>query len=343
MVKPKISVIIPCYNVEEYVYKSVKSIAAQDYGNVEIICINDGSTDSTPAVLIKLQQEVSSLEIVNQTNKGLSETRNVGIEHATGEYIMFVDSDDWLENDAFKNTFETGYDLIIFSYNRIFTNSIEPRVFNLSGVFPAREIQRRSIGLTGHELRDPSQANSLASAWGKFYKTSIIKNNHIKFVDTRELGTEDALFNLQYLEFCEGSVKIIDKPFYNYLRSNVKSLTSSCKPKLQAQWKELHRRIASISKGKGDDFEEAYNSRIVLSLIGLGLNEMARNDGNLKIFRGISEIITDEEYKNAVQKLNIAYMPLHWKVLFTLAKYRSTVGVFVMMKLMSFLLRKKNS
>ncbi len=343
MISPKISVIVPCYNVEEYVQKCIRSIAEQDYDNLEIICINDGSTDTTLQILSTLQQELACLRIIDQKNKGLSGARNVGIEHATGDYIMFIDSDDWLEKNTFAKTFQTGFDLIIFSYNRIFKNMIEPRVYQLDGVLPASEIQRRSIGLIRSELKDPSQANSLAAAWGKYYKTSIIKENYIKFTDTREIGTEDALFNLQYLDCCKGSVKIIDKPFYNYLRTNVKSLTSNSKPMLQTQWRELHRRISEISKGKDKDFQEAYHSRIVLSLIGLGLNELGRSDGILQTYKGISNIINDPGYRKAVKNLNISYMPLHWKVLFTLAKYRSTFGVYIMMSLMSFLLNRKNS
>lgn len=343
MVNPKFSVIVPCYNVEEYVLKCVMSIAEQDYDNLEIICINDGSTDSTLSILRQLQQEIKNVRVIDQKNVGLSGSRNVGIKAATGEYIMFIDSDDWLDADTFAKTFETGFDLIIFSYNRIFKNNIEPRAYNLSGIYPVSEIQRRMIGLIGEELRDPSQANSLAAAWGKIYRTSIIKDNNVEFVDTRIIGTEDALFNLQYLEYCKGTVKIIDKPYYNYIRFNVNSLTAKSKPNLQSQWKELHKRMAVISEGKDLIFQQAYHSRIALSLIGLGLNEMARKDGNIKIYKEISKIIQDPEFKKAIKSLDFHYMPPHWKVLFTLAKYGNAAGVFAMMKLMDTILKRKNN
>ena len=95
--QPKISIIIPAYNCEKYIERCVKSILCQTYHNLEIIVINDGSKDNTIKVLKKLGNEDNRIVVINKENTGVSDTRNLGLEKATGDYIGFVDSDDYIE------------------------------------------------------------------------------------------------------------------------------------------------------------------------------------------------------------------------------------------------------
>lgn len=338
----KISVVIPCYNVEDYVEKCIDSVLYQSYKNIEIICINDGSSDRTLSILQRYAKRYSHVILIDQKNTGLSGARNVGISIASGDRIMFLDSDDWLDLNCIEDSFSRGYDLICFSYNRIFKNRIERRLLNLHGTYSASQIQIRMVGLVGNELRDPSQANSLVIACAKIYRSDILKNNAVKFVDTRKVGTEDALFNIEYLEYCKGNVLIIDKPFYNYMRYNLSSLTSTYKPSLISQWRTLHQKMYMIIEHKSEMFHEAYNNRIALSIVGLGLNEVENPQGILKQLENFTSILNDKIYVKAFKNLQYQYFPLHWKMLFLLAKYQFTIGVFGMTKIMSILWKRKN-
>ena len=97
----KYSLIVPVYNVEEYLPRCLDSIRSQSYTNFEVICINDGSTDSSQKILESYVQNDSRIKLINQENKGLGEARNVGLLYATGDYVWFIDSDDWLpDSDA---------------------------------------------------------------------------------------------------------------------------------------------------------------------------------------------------------------------------------------------------
>ena len=98
----KLSVVIPCYNVEKFVQKCANSILVQKGFDCELILVNDGSKDNTLHVLENLAIKDNRIKVINQENKGLSGARNTGIENAKGEYIMFVDADDWLEPNAFE-------------------------------------------------------------------------------------------------------------------------------------------------------------------------------------------------------------------------------------------------
>ena len=128
----KLSIIIPCYNVENFVQNCTESIVMQQGFDFEILMINDGSKDNSLQILENLAEKENRIKVINQQNQGLSGARNTGIENATREYIMFVDADDTLEPEALKTIadFFQEEDLFCFSYNRVFGTKKLPRKFN---------------------------------------------------------------------------------------------------------------------------------------------------------------------------------------------------------------------
>jgi len=102
---PKISVIIPVYNVENYLEKCLLSVMWQTFNDIEIICVNDGSTDNSRIILEKYQKRDSRIKIIDKENGGLSSARNAGMKVATGEFYSFIDSDDWIENTMLEKLY----------------------------------------------------------------------------------------------------------------------------------------------------------------------------------------------------------------------------------------------
>ena len=341
MEKELISVIVACYNVESFIKQCIDSIIVQTYSNIEIIVINDGSTDSTLDILKQFSFTDERIKIVNQLNRGLSEVRNIGAKTAKGAFLIFVDGDDWLDHNyleiLFKNT--SGQDLVCCSYNRVFEDKIKRRFLGVDGIFSASFIQRRIVGLVDSELKDPSQADSLVTAWGKLYKTNTIKDSNCFFIDTKLIGTEDALFNIEYLQFSD-SVCIIDLPLYFYRKYNANSLTSNYKPKLFEQWKSLYSHLHLKIIDKDLIFAKAYHNRICLSIIGLGLNELL-SKSNFRIIVSRFRIILDDPlYTNAFQTLELRYFPIHWKLFFFLAKKRLIFPLILMLKVIKKMINK---
>ncbi len=308
----------------------------------EVILVNDGATDKTLEILENLAQTDERIKVINQENKGLSGARNTGIQNANGELLMFIDADDWLEPNSFdvisKNF--NNEDLFCFSYNRVFNYKITPRDLKIEGIFDANFIQRRMVGLIGKELSDPSQADSLVTAWGKIYKTEIIKNHKIQFTDTKLIGTEDALFNIQYLEYAE-KVKVLNLPLYNYLKITEDSLTKLYKPYLFQQWEKLYQKISEMITNKEDEFKVAFGNRIALSLIGLGINETYSNLPFSAKIKKIAIVLHDDLYIKAYQNLEMKYFPLHWKLFFYLAKNKFSFGIYFLSKIISYLIFRK--
>jgi glycosyltransferase involved in cell wall biosynthesis len=107
MIKPKISIIIPIYNVEQYLERCIESILFQSYKNYEIILVNDGSTDNSSLICDKYSEKFSFIKAIHKNNGGLSDARNMGINHATGDYILFIDSDDFIADNSLININDT--------------------------------------------------------------------------------------------------------------------------------------------------------------------------------------------------------------------------------------------
>ena len=342
-----VSVIIPVYNVEKYLPQCLDSVIGQTYKNLEIICINDGSPDNSSAILEHYAEKDRRIRIINQENKGLSGARNTGIGAATGDYIVFLDSDDWMDTETVETAIKyvRNADTVMWGYVREFPGkSSEKKIFDGDVSFDeneTRNLHRRLAGLMGEELRNPENTDALVTAWGKLYTASVIKENNLQFVDTKIIGTEDLLFNMHYFCFAKKCF-FIDKPFNHYRKDNETSLTRSYKSKLFSQWSELYTRIEKCidENDLGEDFRKALNNRICLSMIGLGLNELCNKASHLQRIKNLKAVLSSERYVKAYKDLDFSYFPIHWKLFFKFCKKRSTLLVYILLNAMQMMIGK---
>lgn len=337
---PKVSIVVPVYNVAPYLRQCMDSLINQTYRNIEIICVNDGATDESGEILAEYAAKGSTIKVISQKNAGLSAARNVGFSFATGEYVTFVDGDDWVDTTTCEKAVlhaETQHvDLVIWPYIREFPNRSAPKViFPEQRIFDENEcknLQRRMIGLWGTELAHPENADALCTVWGKLYRRKIIEQNNIRFADLRRIGTyEDGLFNLYYFAHVKRAVYIPD--YLSHYRKNT-GMTSKYRSKLASQWENLFSDMRSYIKEHecDSDFEEALNNRISLSIIGLGLNALALP--NHEALHEIHSILSKEGYRAAIKKLPMRYFPPHWWVFFFCCKLNFALGVFLLLKCM---------
>lgn len=349
--KPKVSIIVPVYNVEQYLSRCLDSIINQTFQNLEIICINDGSTDHSLQILEQYKEKDSRINVVNKENEGISKARNLGIKKATGEYLTFVDSDDWLELNfievLYEKALETNCDLVLSSYVRSYPDrelnkNIDLRDNCLFNEQETKEIVlRKLIGPTKEELAYPENLDSLVTVWSKLYKTSNIKDHNINFIDTNFIGTaEDLVFNVEVFLHSKSSY-FINLPLYHYWKANESSFTSGYKIDLQEKWKRRDEKIIQLLM-KYDNisiFEEAMNNRICLSMIGLGLNEIspANQISPLRKIKNINNILNSTRMKVAYKQLNLEYFPIHWKLFYFFNKYRLGTLSYLTLKGIEFI------
>lgn len=184
----KFSIIVPVYNVEPYLNICLKSLINQTFKNFEVICINDGSTDKSLDILNFHAQKDSRLRVISQENKGLGAARNVGIQYAKGEYLIFVDSDDWLRTDALevldKKLKAQDFDVCLFGYN----NFISQYQYNLPTPILA-EVEKQKF----NHIYDYMFVN--VTAWSKVYKRDFWQKYNFKFAEG--VFFEDTLTNAQ--------------------------------------------------------------------------------------------------------------------------------------------------
>ena len=201
-----VSIIIPVFNGEKYIKQCVASLIEQTYTDIEIIVVNDGSTDKSADIVEEIAKTDNRVRLINKENGGVSSSRNRGIDEANGEYIAFCDADDEYYPDAVSelvSLFDNNTDLAVGSHIKEW---IKPH----SCAYTPCE-------LTKEDLKSDFLINSdyFHFIWGNIYSAEIIKTNSIRF--NEELSfSEDFDFNLRYIKCCEKTLKVSDKIVYHY-------------------------------------------------------------------------------------------------------------------------------
>lgn len=213
------SIIIPVYNVEKYLAESLNSIRNQTFGDFEVICVNDGSTDNSLDILQEYAKKDNRFRIYSQENQGQGKARNFAIDNSKGKYIIFVDPDDFIDADALEiinqKFNETNADVIQLDFKTFLDGSHEEKTWNFS-----KRIKKH-FNCTLHdgsiyrwnEIRGSNFIDMSMSTWDKAYKSSFIKNNDIKFAPIR-FG-EDHLFSIGATILAE-KILYLQKAFYHY-------------------------------------------------------------------------------------------------------------------------------
>lgn len=185
---PRVSVIVPVYNVENFLKECLNSILAQTFYDIEIICVNDGSTDNSLEILQSYASKDNRINIINQKNGGLSSARNTGLSVAKGEFICFLDSDDYIESTLIEKNVQ-----IMDEFDVDFVN-FEAEVFGFSNEKLQKYLKNKYKGLVDFNYNKARKTN--IHVWNKFYKKSLIDKWNLKFIEG--LLYEDIFFNWIY-------------------------------------------------------------------------------------------------------------------------------------------------
>lgn len=246
---PEISVIVPVYNVENFVEDCLKSLINQTFKDIEIICINDGSTDKSLSILNKYAEQDSRVKVFSQENSGLSKTRNVGIDLAKGKYVAFVDSDDWVDVDFLEKLHSAvekeGADIAAASIIRYRTNSQKYRVH-----YVKEEVYT--------ELSEKINACSIPKCcyvWNKLYRTTVLKSKKFK----EGVYFEDMLWMPEIVKKANKLVTVPDVVYY--YRVNKNSIVKKCtSPKKQEDSYYAKKYIISFFEKNGLKLPKKYNN-----------------------------------------------------------------------------------
>ena len=234
---PKISVIVPVYRVEKYLGRCVNSLLGQTLSDIEIILVDDGSPDGCPALCDEFAKKDGRIKVLHKENEGLGLARNSGMSLAVGEYIAFVDSDDYVKSEMYRTLYEAAQrenaDIAMCGLCCIggIMSAKENDVQNINcfdgyTVFDGKEgIDRLMLDISGALPKEDQDSRYGFSSVKNIYRKEVLEKNKIRFLSEKEVMSEDVFFLLDFLDKCECAVGV-PGAFYCYCR-NGRSLSKS--------------------------------------------------------------------------------------------------------------------
>lgn len=242
MTTPLISVIVPVYRVEEYLERCVKSILSQTYKNLEVILVDDGSPDQCPAICDACAEKDARVKVIHQENKGLSGARNAGIDAASGEYLAFVDSDDYVSPHFIEELYQllqdTGCAIGQCRFSYVKGDGLVEEGDSAFCIYRGESLMEQLYG-------PEEKATCFVVAWNKLYRAELFKETGIRYPEGRIHEDEATTYRL----FHEAKkLAFLDRALYGYYTENGGSITSVFSVK-RLQWLTAHEeRIAFFKK-----------------------------------------------------------------------------------------------
>lgn len=259
----KISVIVPVYNAERYISRCVDSILKQTYSDWELLLVDDGSKDNSLAILNDYGKKDSRIRTFHQENAGAGAARNVGLENAIGDYIVFIDSDDFVEPEFFSLIIEKNTDVVFLDVNR------RREDYSIDGV--------EKLSIFANLPKDDVLRNQMTGKmlWGgvrKAVKRGIIKEHKIRF-SNHKVG-EEAIYSFLVLYYAQ-DYSFIDKPVYNYILHS-DSLSQS---RLEDPWGDVAQYLKEkiVEIGVYEKYADTLNAFFVTAAV-VSLDKIAQNN-----------------------------------------------------------------
>ena len=348
MPNPDLSIVVPVYNTEKYLRRCIDSITNQTLKNIEIIIVDDGSKEECAALCDEISKTDSRIKVVHKKNGGLGFARNSGIEVATGEYIGFVDSDDYIDMAMYKTLYDAAKkynaDLclsgICFVGGNMFSQSggdIKKSYFDEETVFKKEDMKKLLLGVVGALPNEPDDSRYGVSVCKNIFKTSVIREKGIEFLSEREILSEDTLFMVDYIKSAESAVGV-PGAYYCYCR-NEDSLSKAYKKdrfeKSIVFLDELEKRIADTVK---KDEYKIYLDRLTQGFGRILCSQeiMHARDKKIKfsyLRKRLKEICTEDKIKNVLKTYPWYRLPVKQAAFAFTMKYK----LFLLQKLMVIL------
>jgi len=319
-----VSVVVPVYNASLYLEDCIKSILNQTYSNIEILLINDGSTDNSGHICESYSKVDNRIKVVHQQNSGPSIARNNGIQKASGEFIQFVDSDDQLEPYTIERLIESvqnsvemvicGFKTINYYKNKRITKEFIP---SIDGIFDNNEFMQ-NFGILYKESLLHSQCN-------KLYRKSVLEKYNIRFQEGVSFG-EDLLFNIDYLKVCKHIAVIKDLLYFYLIFNNNQSLSKIFRENFLEDKKIMFIRVRDLlvekSSFNGKNkylIESLYITKIISSFDTIFIQNNYNSGARKKIIKAIiSDKMTMDMLKylkrGSVQNIIVGYL-IHIKAI----------------------------
>lgn len=321
---PKISIIVPVYNGAEFLRPCVDSILAQSFGDLEIILVDDGSTDESPEICDWYASQDKRVICIHQANAGAAAARNCGLKAAAGEYIAFVDSDDWIDQDMYETMVnaaeEHNCDLVICDCLKeseagscIYTHELPGGYYNRDAMVAQYFPQLL--------MPDTMEYPVTISNWLLLIRREIIEENRLSFPEGMRFS-EDLLFGSEVGYYAQSMTYLKDYTPYHY-RQNPASVTHTA---FKDKWPlllELYRRIRKSFKEKANYDFTPQIQRCMLFFVYMAMNQLLATKLPLKqFFQEVKKVLDHPEVREALVPIHIGQLNISWKLKITSLIYQ---------------------
>lgn len=333
---PKVSIIVPIYNVEKYLHRCIDSLRNQTFQDIEIILVDDESPDNCPQMCDDYAKVDTRIKVVHKKNGGLGYARNSGLEVAKGDYVAFVDSDDYVELDMIDKLYQECVSNrldVIFADFYVDGNSGFKKSPSFEKLYDAPKLlEELRLDMIGSEPEFPSCSKIQYSVWRGLYSLKLINENKLQFPSEREYISEDIVFNLDFLKLAKRA-KVLPLKFYHYC-FNGTSLTHSYR---EDRWekqvfllKYLYTHITDFTN------QEEFKLRIgrtAFAYCKIAITqELRRNISSYDKVKAINTIINTQDFLNFINNYPIRRLPLKWKMFAYLVHYKLSIILYFLVK-----------
>lgn len=332
---PQFSIIVPVYNTEKYLDRCVKSLLSQTLSNIEVILVDDGSSDGSGRICDDFAAGEPRVRVIHKTNEGQGIARNAGLDLASGEYVLFIDSDDYIEEDTCSRLFsymkEKEVQLCSFGYiiedpsgGEVYRPEISERIYR------KEEIRDEFIH---HFFGDSSEQDELrgVSACMTAFQREMIEKYQIRFPSERQVLSEDTVFSLEFCRHIEGAA-VLPAFFYHYVQ-NVSSFSHAYRPdrypltlRLCGILEDYARQYGILEKVRG-----RINRVMWVSLMECLKQEVKREDTDRRqIVYNVRALCCEAGAQKAVWALNPSDFGMKQRALLTAVRHKWTFVVLLL-------------
>ena len=322
---PLFSIILAIYNVESYLDRCIQSILSQNFSDYEMILVDDGSTDGSAQICDRYADRYDNIRVVHKENGGLSSARNAGMDIAEGDYIWWIDSDDWADKQSLSVLYEAVKvdrpDIVKFNHIRV----TDREMLVVSSAVPGKYIQGNQIELLLKQALIGS-SKYILSAWSHLYKREFLQKEGLRFVSEREVGSEDYLFNLEALLKTSQITVLNDMLYYYELRSG--SLSQKYKENASQKYTTLYQQLKSFFDLAGvlGVYERAINRFYAWHLIhGICISNeyiLSEKHSKAEARKNMQMLLSLPELQQAIRRIDATGLSWKQKTHLHAMKYR---------------------
>ena len=327
------SIVVPVYNVEKYLKRCVESLIKQTLEDIEIILVDDGSTDNSGKICDQLRINDTRIKVIHKGNGGLSSARNAGLNIVTGDYVGFVDSDDDIELDMYEKLYKivkkTSVDFVMTDYLRITKDgkSYLKTTDMRSGYYSKTDIMQEIF--PNLIMRECVDYGPILSVCNCLYRVSFLKENKISF-DEQVRWSEDNLFN-SIVGYCADSFYYLNKEGLYHYYENPGTITTSYRNGAWEVYCIMNKRLQEFFNRANDyDFERQLKLHMIYYACNCIGQEIGQSSGNAKTM--IRKILNSKQLKEAFCEFSMPKVNYKLKLQLYLMRWRQTELLFLLKK-----------